>query len=169
MLYYSYIPLNSIATKTDTELGARKIGETIVTAIGQSGVRTKNVVIGFPSSKTFTTVIELPNISPDEIKNTIKYQIDQYIPMPLADTKYDYAVLGPSMKDPNLVEVLISSVAASYTEEKIDFIESLGYNVFSRRTRGSGDAKIFTSCRHKRFTNCNRYGREQYRFGYHNR
>lgn len=136
LLYYSYITLNSTTATADTEIGARKVGETIVNAINQSGVRTKNVVIGFPSSKTFTTVIELPNISPEEIKNTIKYQIDQYIPMPLADSKYDYAILGPSTKDPNMVEVLISSVAASYTEEKIDFIESLGYNVLAAEPEG---------------------------------
>lgn len=82
-----------------------------MTAVGQSGIRTKNVVIGLPSNKTFTTVIDVPNISDAELKATMKYQIDQYIPMAVDDAKVDWALLGPSLREQNQQEVLISSTA----------------------------------------------------------
>lgn len=136
LMHNAYIPFDSNAIKSDTPEGLRRLGEIIMTAIGQSGVKSRDVVIGFPSSKTFTTVIDLPNMPEDEIKNTIKFQIDQYIPMTVADTRYDYAILGPSLRDPNQTEVLISSTASTFTEQKTDFIESMGFNVLAAEPEG---------------------------------
>jgi len=131
-----HVPMDDRIIKTDTVEGKKKLGDLILTVVGQSGIKTKDIVIGFPSSKTFTTVIDLPEMPENELRNTIKYQIDQYIPMSVSETKFDYAILGKSIKDPQEVEVLISSVANSYTEDKIDFIESLGFNVLSAEPEG---------------------------------
>lgn len=136
LVHYAYLPLDDKSIKVDTPEGSRKLGEIIKTAYGKSGIKTKDVVIGLPSSKTFTTVIDLPDMPEDELKSTIKYQIDQYIPMPVSETKYDFAVLGKSIRNPNQTEILISSVATAYTEEKIAFIESLGFNVLSAEPEG---------------------------------
>ena len=56
-----------------------------MTALGQSGIKTRNVAIGLPSQKTFTTVIDMPSMDIDELRSTIRYQMDQYIPMPHED------------------------------------------------------------------------------------
>lgn len=133
---YGYVPMDDRIIKTDTVEGKKKLGDLIMTVVGQSGVKSKDIVIGFPSSKTFTTVIDLPDMPENELTNTIKYQIDQYIPMSVAETKFDYAILGKSIKNPNEVEVLISSVSSVFTEEKIDFIESLGFNVLAAEPEG---------------------------------
>ena len=109
----------------------RKLGEVIMTAVGQSGIKTKNVVIGLPSSKTFTTVIEVPLMSENELRSTIKYQVDQYIPMAVNEAKVDWALLGTSLHDPKMQEVIIASTANSYAEERLEFVESLGLNVIA--------------------------------------
>jgi len=109
----------------------RRLGEVIMTAIGQSGIKEKDVVIGLPSSKTFTTVIDVPTMGEAELKSTIKYQIDQYIPMAIDQAKVDWALLGQSLHNPQQQEVLLASTAISYTEERLEFIESLGFNVIA--------------------------------------
>lgn len=134
--HYGYAPIDDKTLKVDTPEGQRRLGEVIMTAVGQSGIKTKDVVIGMPSSKTFTTVIDMPNMPEAELRNTIKYQIDQYIPMPLNETKYDYSILGQSLRDPKQVEVLVSSVANTFSEEKLEFIESLGFNVIAAEPDG---------------------------------
>ncbi len=128
---FGYAPIDSKLTSSDSEEARRKVAEVIMTAVGQSGIRTKNVVIGLPSSKTFTTVIDVPNASESELKSTMKYQIDQYIPMSIDDAKVDWALLGPSLRAQNQLEVLLSSVAKEYSEARLELVEALGLNVIA--------------------------------------
>jgi type IV pilus assembly protein PilM len=129
--HYGYAPVEEKITSGNSAEGMRRLGEVIMTAVGQSGIKEKNVVIGLPSSKTFTTVIDVPSMSETELKSTIKYQIDQYIPMAIDETKVDWALLGQSLHDPKQQEVLLASTANTYTEERLEFIESLGFNVIA--------------------------------------
>jgi type IV pilus assembly protein PilM len=127
--HYGYAAVDEKLTSSDASEGKRKLGEIIMTAVGQSGIKSKNVVIGLPSSKTFITVIDVPLMSPSELQSTMKYQIDQYIPMAIDDAKVDWALLGQSLHDNKQQEVLLASTANSYAEERLEFIESLGFNV----------------------------------------
>ena len=129
--HYGYAPVDERVTSSNSPEGLRRLGEIIMTAIGQSGIKTKNVVIGMPSSKTFTTIIDVPNMPENELKNSIKYQIDQYIPTAISETKVDWALLGQSLHDPKQQEVLLASTANAYAEERLEFIESLGFNVIA--------------------------------------
>jgi type IV pilus assembly protein PilM len=129
--HYGYAPVDEKITSSDSAEGMRRLGEVIMTAVGQSGIKEKNVAIGLPSSKTFTTVIDVPNMGEAELKNTIKYQIDQYIPMAIDETKVDWALLGQSLHDSKQQEVLLASTANTYTEERLEFIEGLGFNVIA--------------------------------------
>ncbi|MBM3210103.1 type IV pilus assembly protein PilM [Candidatus Saccharibacteria bacterium] len=129
--HYGYVPVDSKVIKSDSEESKRKLGESIMTAIGQAGIKTKNVAIGLPSNKTFTTVIDVPKVSEGELKATMKYQVDQYIPMAIDEAKVDWALLGESLKDPSKYEVLLTSTAVSYAEERLEFVEGLGLNVIA--------------------------------------
>ena len=127
--HYGYAPVDEKITSSGSAEGMRRLGEIIMTAVGQSGIKEKNVVIGLPSNKTFTTVIEIPSMGEAELRNTIKYQIDQYIPMAIDETKVDWALLGQSLHDPKQQEVLLASTANVYAEERLEFVEGLGFNV----------------------------------------
>lgn len=128
---FGYAPLDPSISASSSPEAKRRIGDVIMTAIGQSGIRTKNVAIGLPSNKTFTTVVEVPMMSEAELKSTLKYQIDQYIPMAAADAKVDWALLGASLHDATKQEVLVASTANSYAEERLEFVEGLGLNVIA--------------------------------------
>lgn len=127
--HYGYAPVDSKLTSSDSDESRLKVAEIIMTAVGQSGIKTKNVVIGLPSSKTFTTIIDVPISSESELKATMKYQIDQYIPMAVDEAKVDWALLGASLRAQNQQEVLLSSVAKNYSEQRLELVESLGLNV----------------------------------------
>lgn len=131
LTHFGYAPLDDKISAASSPEALRKLGEVIMTAVGQSGIKTKNVTIGLPSNKTFNTIIEVPLMPENELRSTIKYQIDQYIPMAVNEAKVDWALLGPSLHDPKMQEVLISSTANTYSEERLEFIESLGFNVIA--------------------------------------
>ena len=127
---YGYAPVDVKLSNSDAPEDQRKLGEVILTALGQSGIRTRNVVCGIPSNKTFATVVDLPKMSPQELKANIKYEAEQYLPMKVDEAKIDYALLGDSPVSPNdKSEILIMSVANDYSEPRLDMIENLGLNV----------------------------------------
>jgi type IV pilus assembly protein PilM len=131
LAHYGYAPVDEKVTSSNSAESMRRLGEIIMTAVGQSGIKEKNVAIGLPSSKTFTTVIDVPTMGEAELKSTIKYQIDQYIPMSIDDAKVDWSLLGQSLHNPQQQEVLLASTANSYSEERLEFIEGLGFNVIA--------------------------------------
>jgi type IV pilus assembly protein PilM len=151
--HYGYAPLDEKAASTSSAEGKRRLGEVIMTAVGQSGIRTKNVVIGLPSNKTFTTIVDVPAMPEAELKSTMKYQADQYIPMAIDDAKVDWVALGQSLHDPAKQEVLLTSTAMQYAEERLEDVEMLGFNVIAAEPEpiamirsllpsGIGDARL---------------------------
>ena len=153
LVKFAYVPLDPRTAQDTSESGTRRMGEIVLGAIKQAGVKTKNVAIGLPAGKTFTAVVEVPNQTEKELKKTIKYELDQYIPMAVEDAEVDYAVLGPSPNDPNKAEVLLSSSSMDYTEMRMETLEKIGLNVIAQEpepiamTRslapvGSQDARI---------------------------
>jgi type IV pilus assembly protein PilM len=129
--HYGYAPVDLKTTSANSKESEHRLGEIIMTAVGQSGIKTKNVAIGLPSQKTFTTVIDVPVMPEAELKSTIKYQIDQYIPMAIDEAKVDWVSLGQSAHNPQQQEVLLASTSNSYAEERLEFIEGLGLNVIA--------------------------------------
>jgi type IV pilus assembly protein PilM len=131
LLHYGYAPVDLKTTSASSKEAEHRLGEIIMTAVGQSGIKTKNVAIGLPSQKTFATVIDVPMMTEAELRSTIKYQIDQYIPMAIDEAKVDWALLGQSAHNPQQQEVLLASTANDYAEERLEFIEGLGLNVIA--------------------------------------
>ena len=131
LLHYGYAPVDLQTTSASSKESERRLGEIIMTAVVQSGIKTKNVAIGLPSQKTFTTVIDVPIMPEAELRSTIKYQIDQYIPMAIDEAKVDWALLGQSAHNPQQQEVLLASTANSYAEERLEVVEGLGLNVIA--------------------------------------
>lgn len=129
--HYGYAPVDIKTALGDSPEARRKLGEIIMTTVGQSGIKTKNVAINLSSTKTFVTVVDLPPASEADLKNTIKYQIDEFIPMPMDDAKVDWAPLGQSLHDPTQQEVLLASTAETYAEDRLELVESLGFDVIA--------------------------------------
>lgn len=126
---YGTAPVDMRVATSDSSEDRKRLGEVITNLITQTGIITKNVVVGIPSNKTFVTIVDLPDLPPAELNSTIKYQAEQYIPMPIEEVKLDWASLGKSLRDENKIEVLLASVANKFSEDRLDLIEGLGLNV----------------------------------------
>ena len=126
-----YVSVDPQLILSDSEESRRKLGEIITTMIGQSDIKAKNVAISLSSQKTYTTIVEIAAQDEKELKRTIEYQLDQHIPMAVDDAKADWALIGDVANKPETKEVLIASTAKNYSEERLEFIENLGFNVIA--------------------------------------
>ncbi len=129
LVRYGFTPIDGRLTLSDSSADQRKLAQQIKAFIDQSGVTTRNVAVGLPSSKVFATVVDIDRLPPNELAKTIQYQADALIPTPMSESKIDWAYLGDSPKDQNKVEILLSSVTNDFIEKRLDILESIGLNV----------------------------------------
>lgn len=129
LLHYGYAAVDPKVASSDSPEDQRRLGEIILTTLGQSGIKTRDVVVNIPSNKTFATVVDLPKMTPQELKVNVRYEAEQFIPMSIDEVKLDWALLGDSPVDKEKSEVLLTSVANSFNESRLDVIETLGFNV----------------------------------------
>ncbi|MBR2803105.1 type IV pilus assembly protein PilM [Candidatus Saccharibacteria bacterium] len=128
---YAYVPIDPKLTLDTSELGKKRLGEAILGAVEQAGIKTKNVAVGLPASKTFTSIVETATLPEKELAKSFKYEMDKYVPMAINDAKADYVILGLSPNDPAKTEVLVSSVAKEYAESVMEMIEKTGLNIIA--------------------------------------
>jgi type IV pilus assembly protein PilM len=131
LVKYAYVPIDSNIAISDSKNDQQKLMQIIKNLLEQSKLGTKNVAVGLPSQKVFTTVVDIDRLAPDELARSIHLQADSLIPTPLATSKLDYAMLGDSPADKTKVEVLLTSVTNEYVEKRLDMLESIGLNVIS--------------------------------------
>lgn len=131
VMHYGHSQLDGTLGMSDAKIDQSKISKIIADLVKSSGVSTKNVAVNLPSNRVFTTVIDMDKLPPAELAKTIRFQADSYIPTPLAESKLDWAILGPSPKDPKKMEVLLSSVPNAYIENRLGILEAAGLNVIA--------------------------------------
>jgi type IV pilus assembly protein PilM len=128
---YGSAPIPGNLAVSDAKADQQKLAQAVVQLAHQAGITTRNVAVGVPSNRVFTTVIDMEKLSQAEMAKTIRYQADSFIPTPLAESKIDWAMLGDSPKEAGKVEVLLSSVSNAYVESRLDILEGVGLNVIA--------------------------------------
>lgn len=131
LLKYAYVPVDMTVALSDSKADQQKLAQIIAQLVSQSRVSTKNVAVGIPSNRVFTTVADVDRLPPSELAKAIPLQADSLIPTPLAESKIDWALLGDSPADKNKQEILLTSVPNKFVEDRLDMLESIGLNVIA--------------------------------------
>jgi type IV pilus assembly protein PilM len=131
LVKYGFAPIDSKIAMSDAKADQQKVVQLVKELLAQAHVSTRNVAVGIPSSRVFTTVVDIDRLSPAELSKAIIYQADSLIPTPVAESKIDWALLGDSPKEAGKVEILLSSVTNDFVEARLDMLESIGLNVIA--------------------------------------
>jgi len=131
LVKYAYVPVDSKIVLSDSKADQQKILQIVTDLLAQAQVTTKDVAVGVPSTRVFTTVIDFDRLPNNELAKALKYQADSFIPTPVDQSKIDWAVIGDSPKDRTKLEILLSSVDNEYIEKRLDMLESIGLNVIA--------------------------------------
>lgn len=126
---YAYAPIDSKIALSDSKADQQKLAGAVRDLVAQSRISTRNVAVGLPSQRVFTTVVDIERLPPAELAKSIRYQADSLIPTPPNDSKLDWTVIGDSPKDQTKVEILLTSVTNEFVESRLDMLESIGLNV----------------------------------------
>lgn len=98
---YGYIETKVDATKTESSKDLEEIANLIRKLMKEAKTTSNRVVLGLPESVVFTRVIRIANMSDEELKTALKWEAEQFIPIPLKEVKYDYEVIDRPNTKPN--------------------------------------------------------------------
>lgn len=129
LVKYAYVPIDTKLAQSDSRADQQKLAAIIANLVKEARLDTKNVAVGLPSSRVFTTVADIDRLPTNELNKAIRYQADSLIPTPPAESKIDWALLGDSPADKSKLEILLSSVPNNFIEQRLDMIEAVGLNV----------------------------------------
>lgn len=131
LVKYGFIPIDPRITASDSKIDQQKMVQVVRELLDQAKITIKDVAVGLPSNRVFTTVVDMDRLNPTELGKTIMFQAESLIPTPISESKLDWALLGDSPKDKTKVEILLSSVTNEFIESRLDALESIGLNVIA--------------------------------------
>ncbi|MFH1175429.1 MAG: type IV pilus assembly protein PilM [bacterium] len=107
----------------------------------ESGIKSKKVIMSAPVFSTFTSVIELPEMSEKEIESAINFEAKQYVPVPLTEVVLGWSVIGKKTYDSvgnggsfNKILVLIVAIPRELANSFSTISDLAGLNLVALET-----------------------------------
>ena len=70
------------------------------------------------------------SLDEDKLEGQVEMQADQYIPFPMEEVSYDYQVVGPSEKDPEMLDVLLVATRTENVEQRQAAVQASGLTAY---------------------------------------
>ena len=95
-----------------------------------------------PETKAFLRIIDVPVMSDDELKEAIKWEIEENIPLSIDQVYFDWQVLQKSLnKKQGRMDVLIVAVSRPVVEGFIEAVESAGVEIVGMEIESLAQAR----------------------------
>lgn len=118
-------PHNAVNEKAIVDVNA--VSEAIRRAVKRSGVRNKECAVAISGDAAITKAIPMPrSLFGTDLEQQVELQADQYIPFPMEEVSYDFQVLGPSDKDPEMQDVLLVATRTDNVEQRVAAVTAAG-------------------------------------------
>lgn len=89
-----------------------------------TGATSREANIALPESQVFTRVIDVPQLSSRELASAIKWEAEQYVPLPLDQVNLDFSVLRDSKQTGKpTMEVLLVAAPKALIERYLTLLE----------------------------------------------
>ena len=109
-------------------LDSLRVVESIKELISSNGIKAKDAAIGVSGhSSVIIKRITLPQMSEDELHESIKFESEQYIPFDIEDVNLDFQILG-MQEEGNQMDVLIVAVKKDKINEYVSVVKDAGLN-----------------------------------------
>lgn len=101
----------------------------------KSGIKSTNVVASIPSFSTFSTIIEMPYLSEQDLAKALPFEAKKYIPIPLNEVVLDWSIIDISNplntlgSKPTTVEVFVAAVPKDETARYQRIMKGAGLNL----------------------------------------
>jgi len=100
--------------------------EGIKTALRELKVKEKEIATSLSGHSVIIKKVVLPTTTPEELEESIQWEVEQYIPFDIKDVKIDFQVIGPLKEDPSKMDVLLVAVKTDLVNDYVSVIRDAG-------------------------------------------
>lgn len=119
------LPSETIIEKNIKDVN--KVAAGIRRLINRVGVTRKFSAIAVAGTSVLNRIIQMnAEFNTAEIEEQIEVEADRYIPYPLEEVYYDFEVIGPSTKNPNLMDVLLAASRIETVDTRVSAVTEAG-------------------------------------------
>jgi len=93
--------------------------------------RLEFVRASLPEERAYLVKMHIPNVADEEIRDTIAFQLEEYVPVPAGEAVFDYTVVGDSKEHEGQVEVAVSVLPHKEVAEYVGMFEGTGIKPMS--------------------------------------
>ncbi|MCL4244880.1 MAG: pilus assembly protein PilM, partial [Candidatus Dadabacteria bacterium] len=94
------LPREAIVNKVINNYDA--VSETIASLFSDLRVKTRNAAISISGHSVIIKKVSLPKMSENELRESIPWELEQYIPQSIHDVNYDYQVMPGETPEGNI-------------------------------------------------------------------
>ncbi|MBC8413313.1 MAG: type IV pilus assembly protein PilM [Nitrospira sp.] len=107
-------------------LDATRVVDAITSLLTSSDISAKDVTLSVSGhSSVITKRVSIPQISEEELEDSITFEAEQYIPFDIDDVNLDFQILGPA-EEANMMDVLIVAVKQDKINDYVSVISDSG-------------------------------------------
>jgi len=100
--------------------------EGIKTALRELKEKEKEIATSLSGHSVMIKKVVLPTTTPEELEESIQWEVEQYIPFDIKDVKIDFQVIGPLKEDPSKMDVLLVAVKTDLVNDYVSVIKDAG-------------------------------------------
>lgn len=120
VLSLGFVPALPNFYSGDTEKIIFSQADAVAKLVSDAKIKKRNVNIIIPDTVSYSQIIEMPILNEKELLSAIKYQADQFIPLPIDETSLDIEILFEDKKNrKNTVLIVATSQTTIAKIEKL--------------------------------------------------
>ena len=89
-------------------------------------IKTKYGVASLPEEKAFLQVIQMPRLPKEDLKSAVIYEAENYIPLPIEETYFDFQIVLPVSNHLDHCDVLIAALPRETVDPYLSFLKKAG-------------------------------------------
>jgi type IV pilus assembly protein PilM len=109
-------------------IDAIRLTESLRELVRNAKIKAKDAVIAISGhSSVIVKRISLPEMSEEELSESIKFEAEQYVPFDIEDVNLDFQILGPK-EEPGQMDVILVAVKKDVINDYVSVVKEAGLN-----------------------------------------
>ena len=89
-------------------------------------INTKYCVVSLPETESFIRVIRLPRMKPNELKEAVRWEVENQIPLPIDQVYFDWQIVEPPRVSFDHYDILIGALSRSLVDPYLKVFKEAG-------------------------------------------
>lgn len=122
---YGVVDIKEPITMQSSDADIGRTVDLLTGLVQKSRATTKRCAMSLPNSAVFTSVIDMPKMSDQELESAIQYEAKKYVPLPFSEVSLSWSPISEDIAN-NTIKVLLIAVPKQIRDTYIKIFQQAG-------------------------------------------